>query len=131
MAKSVKAGGTKAATKAGGKAKAAKAAPRDAGAASEVGPIDTDLAARAAASMLLHRPKGAAASTGAGGSLRQIKQDLARPLQQPLGSMLHGSSGPGAKHPHLPMGGKGAAGHARGTGAAGNRIGLPRRMGGS
>jgi hypothetical protein len=128
MAKAAKTGGAAAGKKT---SKVTKAAPRDAGTSGGVGSIDTDLAARAAASMLLHRPKGAAVSTGAGGSLRQIKQDLARPLQQPLGSMLHGSGGPGAKHPHLPMGGKGAAGHSRGTGAAGNRIGLPRRMGGS
>jgi hypothetical protein len=129
MAKSPKTSTTGGTKKSPTKAKKKTSTQQTPAASGDLGPIDTTLAARAAASMLLHRSKDPAAARG--GSLRQIKQDLAHPLKQPLGSMFQRGAGAETKHPHLPMGAKGAAGHPRSTGAAANRIGLPRRMGGS
>ncbi len=129
MAKTGKTGGTAAgsARKTGASKTAKKKTPA---APPSGGPlIDTGLAARAAASMLLNRQR--TEETHSGGMLRQIKQDLARPQQTPVGSLLGGAGGAGVKHPQLPARARGAGGASRGGGAAGNRIGLPRRMGGS
>ena len=120
----------------------AKKAP-GAGAASQAShapPIDTNLAASAAASMILNRAvggSGAAPPAGAGpqpakkesASFKQLKQNIAKPAASGPGGILSNATTQ-KKAGNLPFGGGQQKGHQQVFGADVNRAGVPRRTGG-
>jgi hypothetical protein len=105
--------------------------------------IDTDLAAAAAASMVLNRavtgaaPPAPAPSAEAGGdggdkretsTFKQLKQSLAKPASQGLGGALGGMQG--GKKSNQPFGGGNQVRGNQTFGPNAARINVPRRTGG-
>lgn len=92
--------------------------------------IDTDLAAQAAAAMLLHRNKGGADSESKGSLIEQLKADLNKPAAATVSNILNKSTPEGAKKPSpLPFGRK-QVGHNQTFGGDLTRSGVPRRTSG-
>ncbi len=128
-------------------ADAGKAAPAPKPAAKPAPPrapiIDTNLAAAAAASMVVHRDIAASAAPAApatgsapaqseaprqeSASFKQLKQGLSKPAGS-VGNLL--GTPPGQKKSNLPFGGQKQSFRNQTFGADVNRTGVPRRTGG-
>ena len=121
------------------KAKKSESAPKKSGKAAEKGKaatpratsaapmVDTNLAAQAAAKMLVAKKSESSASTRKGGGLiNQLKAQLNRQSSASVSGMLDKSAPTGAKKPHLPFGGKQVA-HHQTYGGDITRSGVPRR----
>jgi hypothetical protein len=136
-----KKGGAAMAADAGNAAPAPKPAPKPAPPRAPI--IDTNLAAAAAASMVVHRDIAASATPAApatGGALaqsepprqesasfKQLKQGLSKPAGS-VGNLL--GTPPGQKKSNLPFGGQKQSFRNQTFGADVNRTGVPRRTGG-
>ena len=135
--KSGGAGGTKK------KTAPAKAAPRKPAASPAGGMplIDTDLAASAAASMVLNRAVTGTAPTDGGprpaaepadkretSTFKQLKQNLAKPAAGGLGGVLGGAQA--GKKSSQPFGGGNQVGRNQTFGTNASRTNVPRRTGG-
>jgi len=109
--------------------------------------VDTNLAAQAAAKMLLARAAGAGPPSGppAGPSsnspanqpresstFKNLKESLAKPHLNAVDNLLDKTAAPGQKRPNLPYGQRGnqQVGHNQTFGADLTRSGVPRRTGG-
>ena len=100
--------------------------------------IDTNLAASAAAAMVLNRATGGTGSGGAASGqpaakkesagFKNLKDSLAKPASQGLGGIL--GTGGQQKKSNLPFGGGKQVGRNQTFGADVNRAGVPRRTGG-
>jgi hypothetical protein len=150
MAKASKKSDTKAAgSKAEAKPKAAAKAPTakakapaakkqaSSGAAPQAPMIDTNLAASAAAAMILNRAATSGAAPNASGqpaakkessSFKNLKDSLNKPASQSLGGTFGNIAG--QKKSNLPLGGGKQVGRNQTFGADVNRAGVPRRTGG-
>jgi len=108
--------------------KAAKPASTPAG----MSLIDTNLAAQAAAKMVVNRDMlGSAKSAGEkkeSGSFKQLKESLLKPAVQGPGGLL--STPNQQKKSNTGFGGRNQVGHNQTFGADVNRTGVPRRTGG-
>ncbi|HXE51412.1 MAG TPA: hypothetical protein VN541_00260 [Tepidisphaeraceae bacterium] len=112
---------------------AAKAARKSAKPAAPAGAplIDTNLAAQAAAKMLVNRDllnRPDTTEKRESSSFKQLKESLAKPPAQGPASFLQ-STAP-QKKLNLPFGGRNQVGHNQTFGADVNRTGVPRRTGG-
>lgn len=87
--------------------------------------IDTNLAAQAAAKMLLNRSASPAVSAG-GGTVKHLKESMNKPTGPGLGNLLGGTSAGGGKASNLPNFSNQQKGQNQSTGAIGN-VGVPRR----
>jgi hypothetical protein len=119
--------------KAAAKAKApATKKPASSGGAAPL--IDTNLAASAAAAMILNRAGTAPAASGQpvakkeSSSFKNLKDSLNKPASQTLGGTFGNIAG--QKKSNLPMGGGKQVGRNQTFGADVNRAGVPRRTGG-
>ena len=122
--------------KAAAKAKAPAAKkPASSGGAAPL--IDTNLAASAAAAMILNRAGTGGAAPNASGqpaakkessSFKNLKDSLNKPASQSLGGTFGNIAG--QKKSNLPMGGGKQVGRNQTFGADVNRAGVPRRTGG-
>jgi hypothetical protein len=97
--------------------------------------IDTDLAAQAAARMLLARSAGAGAGKLPVGkesaSFKQLKDSVGKPNVHSMDTLLNNTAPAGAKRQNLPTaGGRNQVGHNQTFGADVSRASVPRRTGG-
>jgi hypothetical protein len=98
--------------------------PRTSGGAGPL--VDTNLAAAAAARMLLARKTDSSQAKKSGGMIDQLKADLNKPTGASVSGVLDKTAPAGSKKPHLPFGGKQVA-HNQTYGADVTRSGVPRR----
>jgi len=106
-----------------------KGAPKSGGVGGGAGPfVDTNLAAQAAARMLMAKKNEAGDQKKSGGLIDQLKADLNKHPSSSVAGVLDKSAPPGSKKSHLPFGpgGKQVA-HNQTYGADVTRSGVPRR----
>lgn len=88
--------------------------------------IDTDLAAQAAAKMLLNRSAGQSQQSSEGSTVKYLKETMNKPQSGGAGNLLGGGPAGGGKASNLPHFKNQQKGHNQATGHVGN-TGVPRR----